>query len=798
MSLPAVALLELLEKTTGWVYYHFCYHLGSRCACMGAFPPSWSQVVGESPGCRATASSGGMTAPGTSAAGMSGYLPPPPGLPPIDFSKWRLPPPEAPASRGPTAPPNLPGVGRSARLRGTVKRIVGAPHPGRLAQQMPAPPMLTPCTPQMALPLQQPRPEQPVIPYQQAVQPPMRPAGRGVIADTPTDKTTPVGGTTQDHGRPTTRGQGHGSQSISCPRGAPGTASVQLPCQEGDLPSGLTPSAPPPPPAPERTQPQRGGQTRSTLCDPTWLAANFCSSGWRKDLEHILQVYYRYSVGYFTEADWVRVKKRFFDHFLQHKGEALALKEARPMDFMAYIQDLIYQATGLHLDGLTSFTGWIKWGSYYHGIVAQQGCLHECLHLMGAPMPRWPQVSPSESRRESQMKSDAQVHSSSRPSAGATVAPVAETPVVEVPVAAVPVEVAPITEASIGKAQGAEALVAPSSPPAPMETGGVGDGQSWAKQVEVGEESFQRSRPAKHACSPLKRCELKPWLPFPLQDSEGRLASILQLYEHAAAQPATPHNVAGQAIMHLHPDLLPQKAMSLGNQVSCMIAEYHLTASARQSSLHPIIPEEAAPLLPPLKSYIPGVAFEGTQDVRVVDHATALQVAVWLHQLDMAVGGEALASESLEALWHHLDPLLESFLTPRTSNLTYKEVVDRVLTENCRASEESLHHLKGHRIHNRGVLDGFIKVHGELDKADKATRKSLKKEIDQRRKSLETLRSESPTARLNLVWSCLRVTPSVVMAKSAMVHRPRWLLLLLLLMTLLQRAPPIPLLSPSS
>ena len=106
----------------------------------------------------------------------------------------------------------------------------------------------------------------------------------------------------------------------------------------------------------------------------------------------------------------------------------------------------------------------------------------------------------------------------------------------------------------------------------------------------------------------------------------------------------------------------------------------------------------------------------------------------------MAMGGEALVSESLEASRHHLDPLLESFLTPRTSDLTYKEVVDRMLTENRRTSEESLHHLKGHRIHDRGMLDGLIKAHGELDKADKATRKSLKKEIDQRRKSLKTLK----------------------------------------------------------
>ena len=116
--------------------------------------------------------------------------------------------------------------------------------------------------------------------------------------------------------------------------------------------------------------------------------------------------------------------------------------------------------------------------------------------------------------------------------------------------------------------------------------------------------------------------------------------------------------------------------------------------------------------------------------MRVVDHAMALRVAIWLHRLDMAMGGEALASESLEASRHHLGPLLESFLTPRTSNFTYQEVVDRVLTENRWASEESLHHLLGHRTHDLQVLDGLIKVHGELDKADKATQKSLKKEID--------------------------------------------------------------------
>ena len=104
---------------------------------------------------------------------------------------------------------------------------------------------------------------------------------------------------------------------------------------------------------------------------------------------------------------------------------------------------------------------------------------------------------------------------------------------------------------------GAEALIAPSTLPAPMETGGAGDGSSWAKQMEAREEEFQRSRPAKHPHSQSRRCEPTPQLPFPLKDHEGRFASIVQLYEHAAAQPAAPHNVAGWAIRHLHPDLLP-------------------------------------------------------------------------------------------------------------------------------------------------------------------------------------------------------------------------------------------------
>ena len=114
-------------------------------------------------------------------------------------------------------------------------------------------------------------------------------------------------------------------------------------------------------------------------------------------------------------------------------------------------------------------------------------------------------------------------------------------------------------------------------------------------------------------------------LPFPLQDSEERLTSISQLYQHVGEQPAAHHNVATRGIMHLHPEMLLHNATHLGNQVVCMIAEYHLTGSARgPSSLSPLLPEVATMLLPPIKDYVPGVAFEGTRDARVLDHARTL------------------------------------------------------------------------------------------------------------------------------------------------------------------------------
>ena len=215
MGLPAVALLQLLEASTGVGFCHYCCSPGSRCKCGGASQPvplaSWSQIVEQTPGYGVTASSGGMTTPSTSVAGMAGYMVPPPSLPPPDFSSWSLPPPKAHLPQGlPTASQGLSHVRRSIQVRATVERQARAQlvqGPRGLAQWTQMPPTLVPHTPQMALPLCQPPPGWPSTPYQQAVQLPGKSSGRGVTFDSPVDKTSPTPSqSSKDHGRQRTRG----------------------------------------------------------------------------------------------------------------------------------------------------------------------------------------------------------------------------------------------------------------------------------------------------------------------------------------------------------------------------------------------------------------------------------------------------------------------------------------------------------------------------------------------------------------------------------------------------------------
>ena len=314
-----------------------------------------------------------------------------------------------------------------------------------------------------------------------------------------------------------------------------------------------------------------------------------------------------------------------------------------------------------------------------------------------------PQITPSESHRASQKKAEAPAASSS----------------------------APGIEASAPRG-------ATSDVPAPMETGGAGNGQSWAEQAEA-KDDFKRDRPTKRRWSQSRKQEDRPTLPFPLQDDEGRCTSAQQLYRHAGQQPVARHNVVTMGITHLHPEVLPYEARSLGNQVLCMIAEYHLTSNAQGLlSLSPVLPEVARDLLPPIEDYVGGGTFWGTRDMRVVERAKTLQIVTWLHRLDMVAEGDEIASQTLEATQHRKGPLLDLLLAPMMGSLTFVEVVDRVLDENWHRAESSLAELQGCRTRIQGELDNLIEAHRE--EFDKFAWKRIKREINLRRKDIENLR----------------------------------------------------------
>ena len=329
---------------------------------------------------------------------------------------------------------------------------------------------------------------------------------------------------------------------------------------------------------------------------------------------------------------------------------------------MPYMEHQFLSLTGIRLQGLSQFTGWIKPGSYYHGVVAKRGQLSKCLHLAGIPPPMRPQIGPSETQALTR-----------RP--------------VETPTAS------PRTPGQQGVAnQGAR-----SNAPTPMETGGAGDGHSWADQVEAcPEEEWRRDRPAKCPRASSMRCDPHSINPFSLQDSEGRHEAVQQLYRHSGELAPVRHDVAAQGIATHHPDLEAGSTKSLNNMVHCMISEYHLMCLCQGPSyVSLVLPEAARDLLPPLEEYRTGGDFQGTWDARVLERAKTLQVAVWLHRLDMAAAGGREASYSLDASEHGRGPLLEFLLAPWASNLTFEEVVHRVLGENWDKIESSLNHVQG-------------------------------------------------------------------------------------------------------
>ena len=197
----------------------------------------------------------------------------------------------------------------------------------------------------------------PATPYQQAVQPPSKSTGLGVTFNSSTNKPAATGSPDTDgRRRQGTQGRDNNSQPASRSRGARERSSIrttskQMPCQVGEHPSGA-PCNVPPASTPESTLPQCGSGMRASPKDPLKNVANYKSAGWRKDLKHVLKAYYKHNFASFKEADWVKMKDKFFTHLLQCKEEWRNIKENHPLQYMPYMEEHFHAATGLRLNGL--------------------------------------------------------------------------------------------------------------------------------------------------------------------------------------------------------------------------------------------------------------------------------------------------------------------------------------------------------------------------------------------------------------------------------------------------------------
>ena len=278
-----------------------------------------------------------------------------------------------------------------------------------------------------------------------------------------------------------------------------------------------------------------------------------------------------------------------------------------------------------------------------------------------------------------------------------------------------------------------------SNAPTPTETGGAGDGRSWVEQAEASnEEEWRRGRPAKHCRSSSRKWEGRSTNPFPLQDNKGRYEVVEQLYRQVGERPPAHHDVAAQGMAHHHPDLESGIAKNLSNQVLHMISEYHLTClSQGPSYISPVLPEAAKDLLPPVEEYTADSGFQGTRDLRILEKAKTLRVAVWLHHLDMATAGDGAASYSLEVIQHGRGPLVEFFLASQASSLTFEEVVHRVLTENRYKMESLLDNIWELRAQLQRELEDLSRA--RKDEPGKSTQKKLKRDLEWRQKDLKGL-----------------------------------------------------------
>ena len=88
------------------------------------------------------------------------------------------------------------------------------------------------------------------------------------------------------------------------------------------------------------------------------------------------------------------LKAKFFEFLIGHHFEWKSIRNNDPLGYLPYMETHFECVTSYKLVGLGACTEWIRAGSYYHWVIAQQGQLGWCPRLAGVPPPQGPMMPP--------------------------------------------------------------------------------------------------------------------------------------------------------------------------------------------------------------------------------------------------------------------------------------------------------------------------------------------------------------------------------------------------------------------
>ena len=713
----AVGLLTHLESVSRVTFCRQCYLPGSTCRCLESASttstasttgPSWSEIADPTygPNSASAGRGAGMALPYGSSA-------------PVGGSIWDPPQTDFPGLPGaPAAPCQLRHpAGRAAFLERQLRAI----HQGKT---------VPPDLPRLPLPTWDP----PTTQNRRRVQLPPPPPKSDSKTDQSQQTTAPDPGPGRQETQLIGRARSRGRQ--------PRTAQAALGRSGGT---------------------SRSEQRRAPEWNPLAKLATHRSGGWKKDLDCYMGAYFRLNYRQEPAFKWPELKAKFFQFLVEHHSEWKSIRNNDPLGYLPYMEKQFERVTGYKLVGLGTCTEWIRAGTYYHWVIAQQGQLGQCPRLAGIPPPVGPMMPPP------YPPVTAALPVTAAPPVTPTLPLMAVAPIVPNP----PPRGGgrPQAESQPRKRDAAATGVQGAA----RDTGGAGDPSSQSSGATTRESRSSRSCSKRRRRSLSRRRDPRPFVPFPLQEQDGRLQAIQSLFTEAVGHRLASEMSTLRGLRESYPDMDGEELHRFNNQVLLMIAEYHLTSACQGSnSILPVLPEGAAQLMHPLDEYLPGGTFEGCRDVRVTGRAQILRVACWLHRIDLSATYSTEVAASPRVQDYDIGPLLEYFLMPKLTDITLEEVALRVAQENRRDVEVSLRDLQ----EEKGTLQSGIKLLTDTwqQELGRERRKAVKKQLDAQRKELRSIQKrisrleellglEHPQAQESLDVIVEETTETAVMAE---------------------------------